>query len=113
MQARQLSYLRVTNGARHLSTIILILSTLSMSKCLKMIEKTTSYKELEQLHSLVNLNNPYMKSKLPPWRFVCVFGFGDKHPWETELHQMMFQKLGHFHHLTPFSDFHEQYLKNS
>lgn len=54
-----------------------------------------------------------MKSKLPPLRFVCVSGFWDKHLWETELHQMMFQKLGHFHHLTPFSDFHEQYLKNS
>lgn len=26
---------------------------------------------------------------------------------------MTFQKLGHFHHLTPFSDFHEQYLKNN
>lgn len=54
-----------------------------------------------------------MKSKLPPLRFVCVSGFWDKHLWETELHQMTFQKLGHFHHLTPFSDFHEQYLKNN
>lgn len=54
-----------------------------------------------------------MKSKLPPLRFVCVSGFWDKHLWETELHQTMFQKLGHFHHLTPFSDFHEQYLKNN
>lgn len=54
-----------------------------------------------------------MRSKLPPLRFVCVSDFWDKHQWETELHQMMFQKLGHFHHLTPFSDFHEQYLKNN
>lgn len=65
------------------------------------------------LKSLVNLNDPYMKSKLPPLRFACVSGFWDKHQWEIELHQTRFQKLGHFHHLTPFSDFHEQYLKNN
>lgn len=54
-----------------------------------------------------------MKSELPPLRFVCVSGFWDKLLWETELHQMMFQKLGHFPHPIPFSNFHEQYLKNN
>lgn len=64
-------------------------------------------------NSPVNLNDLYMKSELPPLKFVCVSGFWDKLLWETELHQMMFQKLGHFPHPTPFSNFHEQYLKNN
>lgn len=54
-----------------------------------------------------------MKSELPPLRFVYVSGFWDKLLWETELHQMTFQNPGHFPHLTPFSNFHEQYLKNN